>query len=64
MGAEQLEHARAPASGFVRSAGGSGRRREPEAGVGARGRAGFCGVGRRGGVSFTAPTEQLSPFYV
>jgi len=53
MGVEQLAHARAPPNGFVRNAGGSGRRRSPESGVGATGRDGDAGVGRRIGFSLT-----------
>ena len=64
IGFAQLEQARAPPSGFVRKAGGSGRRREPESGAGATGRAGVEGVGRRVGFSFTVPSERVSPFYV
>ena len=62
IGAAQLEQARARARGFIRSAGGSGRRRDPETGVGAVGRAGVDGPGRRGGLSFTEPAEGVSPF--
>jgi hypothetical protein len=62
MGAAQLEQARAPARGLVRSAGGSARRRVPEAdGAGPDGLNGFR---RREAVSFTAPSRGCPPFYL
>ncbi len=62
IGVAQLEQARAPARGSIRSAGGSGRR--PETGAGGRGRAGLVGVGRREGFSFTEQGRGHPPFYV
>jgi hypothetical protein len=62
IGVAQLEQALAPPRGFIRSAGGSGKR--PEIDVGDRDRAGLDGVGRREGLSLTDWGRGRPPFYV